>query len=171
MNDETKVLLKEYEILVDLIKHYHTRRHDLNRIVLIINAILIGTCTAIMQVSFSTILTFRLIVLLSILGISISVIWLLASQRITIDTDLRYHLLRYIERCLGRDPGIFTFGRKFFREKHTKKKELKLPDGKDSLKFPKVYQRFPVVWTGWFLPSFFIGAYIPLLYVGIKYWN
>lgn len=163
-------MLKEYELLIDLIKHYHTRRHDFNKTSLIINAILIGACTTILQVRSPTTPIFPLILFLCFLGISISVIWFFVSQRITIDTEQTFYQLRYIERRLGRNPGIFTFDRKFFWEKTTKNKTLNLPDSKDSLKFPRWHQRFRVVWTGLFFPLLFIGAYVVLLLI-VTYYN
>ncbi len=169
MNDETKILLKEYEILVDRIGHDHTRRHDLNRVSLVVNAILMAACTAVIQLTSTSVPAFDVFIVLCSVGMIYSVVWLLISQRITINSELWYCLLRYIERRLGREPGIFTFGRKLFKEKHTKGKKLKPPDGRGSLRFPKWYQGFRAVWSGWLLPILFIGAYVFLLGIVIYY--
>jgi len=84
----------EYRILVDLIKHQHQRRQDFNRTFLTANTIIFGASAVILQ---SNTPMFQVLKLLGGLGILISIVWFLISERITLEADLRFFQLRGID--------------------------------------------------------------------------
>jgi len=165
MPDRNQILLNEYGILVDLIKHQHTRVQDFYKIFLTANTILIGACAILLKngdIGDSTfILPFCLI------GIVISLVWASVLQRINVDSDLRWYQLRYLERELQRDFGIFTSGKTFFDNGW-----LEAPDKKEApLVFPKCIKgklsKFRVVSAGLYLPLVFGSFYGILIVVNI----
>jgi len=150
----------EYRILVDLIKHQHQRRQDFNRTFLTANTIIFGASAVILQ---SNTPMFQVLKLLGGLGILISIVWFLISERITLEADLRFFQLRGIERSLGRDSGIFTVGNQFFFEGV----DLQSNDSDDRLVFPRGVlgwkYRFRVAKVVRFLPMSFIILYLALM--------
>jgi hypothetical protein len=158
-NDE-QVALEEYRILVDLIKHQHQRRQDFNRTFLTANTIIFGASAVILQADVPM---FQVLKLLGGLGILISIVWFLISERITLEADLRFFQLRGIEKSLGRDKGIFTLGKQFFFEGF----ELKSTDSAEGLVFPRGIfgwkYRFRVAKVVRFLPMSFIILYLALM--------
>ena len=100
---------------------------------------------------------------LCIIGIVTSMIWLFASERVNVGTDLKSFQLRCIERDLNRTGGIFISGYDFFFNRKT----LQSPNRKDIMEFPKgiigVLFRFRGIWVDRFLPLIFICLYICIL--------
>ncbi len=110
--DEKNLLIHEYKILVDLIKHQHTRIQDFDKTFLTVNTILIGTCAFLLK-EYNLKLALCLFPL-CILGIATTLIWICSHQRMNIDSDLRWFQLRDIERGLSRSNGIFIGGNRYF---------------------------------------------------------
>ncbi len=161
--ENTRILLKEYDILIDLLKYLYTQRQDFNRTFLFINIILVSTYAVILQIKSPEELIFPALLCLS--GIAVSIIWICITERLSVDTKLRWFQLRYIERCLLRTDGIFIKGLDFF-----KMKTLKSPDSKEEpLEFPGgfsgILAKFRVLWTGLLLPFLFICLYIALIFI------
>jgi hypothetical protein len=158
-NDE-QFMQREYSILVDLIKHQHQRRQDFNRTFLTANTIIFGASAVILQ---SNTPLLQVLKLLGGLGILISIVWFLISERITLEADLRFFQLRGIEKSLGRDSGIFTVGNQFFFEGS----DLQSADSDERLVFPKgVFDwkyKFRVARLVRFLPVSFIIIYLALM--------
>jgi hypothetical protein len=155
-----QITREEYRILVDLIKHQHQRRQDFNRTFLTANTIIFGASAVILQ---SDAPLFQVLKLLGGLGILISIVWFLISERITLEADLRFFQLRGIEKSLGRDRGIYTLGKQFFFEGL----DLQSTDGDERLVFPKGVlgwkYRFRVAKVVRFLPMSFIILYLALM--------
>jgi hypothetical protein len=159
-----KMLMKEYDVLVDLIKLQHQRRMDLDRTFLTVNALIAGACAVILQFLFNypkNPMTYGAplpVYLLALLGIIISILWICVSERLSIDTDLRWLQVRYIERRLGRKFGNFSAGKRFFSCG-----TLTTPDKKDLLSWPNglwgLLARFRVVWAARCLPMVFVLFY------------
>lgn len=160
------MLKLEYSILVDLIKHQHTRVQDFDRTFLTANTILIAACAILLGRDKTELYSY--LIPLCILGIAISFVWLSVLQRMKVDSDLRWFQLRDIERLLSRPRGVFSGGYTFFRDK-----ELETSDGKEvPLKFPGgllgALARFRVVWAGIILPLLFALLYAVLMFIGGK---
>jgi hypothetical protein len=157
---DDQIAQSEYRILVDLVKHQHQRRQDFNRTFLTANTIIFGASAVILQ---SNSPVFQVLKLLGGLGILISIVWFLISERITLEADLRFFQLRGIEKSLGRDNGIFTLGKQFFFEGL----DLQSTDSKERLVFPKGLfgwkYRFRVAKLVRFLPVSFIIIYLALM--------
>jgi hypothetical protein len=158
------ILKQEYNILVELIKHQHTRVQDFDKTFLTANTILIGACAILLGGTNSKL--FSYLIPLCILGIAISLIWLCVLQRMKVDSDLRWFQLRNVERLLSREKGIFSGGHAFFKNKN-----LQSSDGKElPLVFPDGIQgllaKFRVVWAGAILPLLFSGLYAVLIFIG-----
>lgn len=154
---ESDILLEEYKILVDLVKHYHERRDNYNRSFLTANTIIVTVCSLIIEAYLGN----PVLCALCLLGALVSVVWFLVGERIALDTELRFSQLRTIEEHLGRTNGIFTRGHAFF-----KREALPGPDGKENSGFPKgirgVLCRFRVIYAGRVMPLLFIGLYSTL---------
>lgn len=162
-SEDTGIVLKEYEILVDLLKYHHSQLQDFNRTFLFANIVLAGAAVFILQTKSYDAPAF--LTPLCLLGTAVSTVWMCITEKIYVDSDLRWFQLRYIERRLMRTDGIFTTGREFFQ-----KKTLKSPDGRDDpLRFPAglkgLLARFRIMWTGLLLPLFFICLYIALIFI------
>lgn len=159
---EKDILLEEYKILVDLRKHHYIRSHNWDRTFLAVNTILVGACAVILRENPSQSGTF--LIYLCILGITVSIVWLLVASRIIIDIKLNYFQLRSCERALEREPGIFTSGYKFFFDKET----LCDLDGNE-MEFPKGFlHKFRVVWASKLLPLLFMFLYGALILIEFK---
>jgi len=92
-NSEDRAILKqEYSILVELIKHQHTRVQDFDKTFLTANTILIGACAILLGGKNPKL--FSYLIPLCILGIAISLVWLCVLQRVKVDSDLRWFQLR-----------------------------------------------------------------------------
>jgi len=157
-DNQSLMLLKEYEILIDLLKHQHYRIVDTNKTFLTANTILVGACAIIFRGLTSEVILY--LIPLAFLGMVISFFWICASERIAIDTDLKFYQLRYTERDLGRPKGIFISGYDFF---FGKKRVWESPDSKEKLDYPKD------IWgklSG--RPVSRIGRYLPIMF-GIVY--
>ena len=157
------ILKQEYSILVELIKHQHTRVQDFDKTFLTANTILIGACAILLGGNNSRL--FSYLFPLCILGIAISLIWLCVLQRMKVDSDLRWFQLRNVERTLKRPKGIFSGGYAFFKDS-----KLESSDGQECpLKFPDGVQgflaKFRVVWSGAILPLLFSGLYAVLIFI------
>jgi hypothetical protein len=167
---ENQMLLKEYDTLVDLLKHQHVRLLDMNKTFLTFNTILMGICAVIfrMEPHGSNIY----LISFGLLGFVFSIIWRCTSERIDLDAELRWFQLRYTERSLGRSGSIFNSGYDFFFNKN--KKEWKPPDGKeDPLSFPTGIRgklaRQRVVKIGKYLPIGFAFVYVVVIVMSIYY--
>ena len=163
-SEDNSILKQEYGILVELIKHQHTRVQDFDKTFLTANTILIGACAILLRGNNTKL--FSYLIPLCILGIAISLVWLCVLQRMKVDSDMRWFQLRNAERLLSRPKGIFSGGHTFFKEK-----ELESSDGQESpLKFPGGVQgllaKFRVVWAGAILPLLFSGLYAVLIFIG-----
>ncbi|GBE18975.1 hypothetical protein BMS3Abin16_01587 [archaeon BMS3Abin16] len=150
----------EYRILVDLVKHQHQRRQDFNRTFLTANTIIFGA-SAVMLQSESPLNS--VLKLLGGLGILISLVWLLISERITLEADLRFFQLRGLEKRMGREEGIYTSGNRFFfqgssLEDSESGERLVFPSGILGWKY-----RFRVAKVVRFLPMSFIVLYLALM--------
>lgn len=121
---------QEYKILVELIKHQHTRVQDFNKTILTVNTILVGACAILLKGDNSGLHSY--LIPLCGLGIAISFFWFCVLQRMEVDTGLRWFQLRNIERLFSRPKGIFSEGYKFFKEQQN----LDSSDRKEYLKFP-----------------------------------
>ncbi len=128
---------QEYKILVELIKHQHTRVHDFNKTILTVNTILVSACAILLKVDNPG-LNYYLIPL-CVLGIAISFVWFCVLQRMGVDTDLRWFQLRNRERLLSRPKGIFSEGYMFFKDISStfKRIELDSSDRLETLKSPR----------------------------------
>jgi hypothetical protein len=164
--EENNILLEEYKILVDLLKHQHVRVEDYFKTFLTANSIFAGAVT----VGKSPVVMNSPCVLIALCfsGIIISIVWFLVLERIALDTELRFYQLRSTERRLGHTTdGIFTSGYDFF----FKREPWRSPDGKEILKFPKgikgALRKFRVVRTGRVLPLLFICLYVVLIFMCI----
>jgi hypothetical protein len=145
---------------VDLVKHQHQRRQDFNRTFLTANTIIFGASAVILQ---SDTPVFQVLKLLGVLGILISTVWFLISEKITLDADLRFFQLREIEKNLGRDSGIFTLGNRFFfggLDLHSTSSEERLVFPKGILAWRYNFRVSKLVR---FLPVSFIIIYIALM--------
>jgi hypothetical protein len=165
--EDKSILMQEYCILVDLIKHQHTRVQDFDKTFLTANTILIGACAVLLGGKGPKL--FSYLIPLCLLGITVSFVWICVSLRMRVDSDLRWFQLRTTERLLMRPNGIFTSGHAFFKDKL-----LESPDGQESpLKFPNGFNgliaRFRVVWVGMMLPFLFTGLYSVLIYLGKQF--
>ena len=160
MQPDEQITREEYKILVDLIKHQHQRRQDFNRTFLTANTIIFGASAVIMQ-SESPLTS--VLKLLGALGILISLVWFLISERITLEADLRFFQLRGIEKRLARASGIFTNGNQFFFQASS----LTDDDTGEKLVFPAGVlgwkYRFRVAKVVRFLPMSFIILYLALM--------
>jgi hypothetical protein len=158
------ILLEEYKILVDLVKHYHERRDDSNRTFLTANTIIATACSLIIEAYPGN----PILCVLCLLGALVSVVWFLVGERIALDSSVRFFQLRSIEEHLGRTDGIFTRGHAFF----FKREALPGPGGKEPMKFPRgiegVLSSFRAVWAGIVLPSLFILLY---LYLALTFYH
>jgi len=148
-------LLAEYKILVDLLLQQHTRIKDYDRTFLTANTILLGIFAIIMKNDLTGVDVFT--PLLCVLGVLISMTWIMVSKRIEIDTDLRLWQLRETESDMKRKSGIFITGHDFF----FKKKNLTGTDG-ITLNYPKWWsiKRFRVKYASVSLSVLFILCYV-----------
>lgn len=167
-SEDNELLIKEYSILVELIKHQHIRVQDFDKTFLTANTILIAACAILLRGNNPKLLSY--LIPLCLLGMAISLIWACVLQRMSVDSDLRWFQLRATERALSRPNGIFTAGYRFFQEK-----TLGLSDGEEPpLKFPTgikgILPRFRVVWAGAILPFLFVILYVVLMFVGKLSW-
>lgn len=166
---ETEMLLKEYDILVDLLKHQHVRLLDMYKTFLTSNTILVGVCAVILKEQPSGFDKYLLV--LGALGFLLSIVWMLVSERINLDARLRWFQLCYTERCLRWSHGIINSGYDFFFSKG--KKKLGVPDCKEGkpLEFPKcsVFTKLQIRWAGFFLALFFFIIYCLLIIRSIYY--
>ena len=147
--------------MIDFLKFHHTRRQSFETTFLAVDTILVSGSAYILGV---TPLESKLFLIpLCIIGIIVSIVWLLVSERITVDGDLKFFQLRCLERDLNHTGGIFISGYDFF----VKRKTLQSPDGKDTIEFPKgiigVLCRFRAVWTDRVLPLIFACLYICII--------
>ncbi len=157
---DEQITREEYRILVDLVKHQHQRRQDFNRTFLTANTIIFGASAVILQADAPML---QVLKLLGSLGILISIVWFLISERITLEADLRFFQLRGLEKRMGRNDGIYTAGMKFF----FKGSDLQSTDGGERLEFPRGIlgwkYRFRVAKVVRFLPMSFIILYLALM--------
>ena len=139
MTDHEDKEFQNYEcnILVELIKHQHTRVQDFNKTILTVNTILVSACAIFFKGDNSGLHLY--LIPLCFLGITISLVWLFVLQRMKVDTDLRWFQLRYMERLLSRPKGPFSEGYKYFNDIRStfKRIELDSPDGIETLKSPR----------------------------------
>lgn len=154
---ETQMLLREYDTLVDLLKHQHVRLLDMYKTFLTSNTILVGICAVIFQLKPSGFSIYMLF--FGLVGVMFSIVWMCISERINLDAELRWYQLRYTERRMGRPNGIFNSGYVFFFNKE----EYKSPDGKETLPFPTSFKHYlvkpRVTRTSIFLPGGFAILY------------
>ena len=161
INDDHKftLLLKEYEILVDLIKHQTDRITSFNRTFLTVNSIIVGAIIYYLK-PLNEKLDFFL--LLPIVGGLISFLWFCGVTRMKLDSKLRFYQLRCAEVRLKRGKnGIFISGYEFFFGKG----KFECPYDKEvSLDFPKCIFSFlakiPVNCGFQILALLFFGIYI-----------
>ncbi len=162
--EEKEILKQKYSILVELIKHQHTRLQDFDKTFLTANTILIGACAILIGGDNTKLYSY--LIPLCILGIAISLIWLCVMQRMKVDSELRWFQLRNLERLLPGEKGIFSEGYSFFKDK-----KLESSDGKEApLTFPNgifgLLTKFRVVWAGAILPLLFASLYVVLIFIG-----
>ncbi len=158
---KTSILMEEYKMLVDCLKDYYTRRQNGDTIFLGVDTLLVTVCAYILGVAPPE--TKPLLIPLCIIGIVASMAWIFVSERVNLETNLKYFQLRCAERDLNRTGGIFISGYDFFFNRKT----VQSPDGKETMEFPKgiigVLFRFRAVWTDRVLPIIFICLYICIL--------
>lgn len=142
-------------------KHHYTCRQNGDTIFLAVDTFLVTVSAYILGVAPSE--TKLFLIPLCIIGIVASMTWLFVSERVNLETDLKYFQLRCAERDLNRTGGIFISGYDFFFNRRT----LQSPDGKDTIEFPKgivgVLSRFRGIWVDRVLPLIFICLYICIM--------
>lgn len=106
------VLIEKYKILYDFIKFQHTRYVDFTKAFLLSNSIIISVCGYLLK---SDNIDRIFVVLLSIVGSGLMLIWISVIQRLMLDADLRWYQIREIERLLNDNDGLFIVGDRFYK--------------------------------------------------------
>ena len=103
-----------YKILVDWIKYEHERMQHFNNVSMAVHSLIL---TAIGYIVYNEGWQFpKILLIISVLGVLLALIWLLGLTRIRIEADMRFVQLRALEKKMELilEQELFIEGYKFF---------------------------------------------------------